>query len=55
MGWMVGDLMRCVDVLLYWPGIDKERIIMLGAVAGGADPAIERNSSSASILGPHGP
>ncbi len=39
MGWMVGDLMRCVDVLLSRPGIDKERIIMLGAVAGGADPA----------------
>lgn len=38
-GWMVWDLMRCVDVLLGRPGIDKEKIIMLGAVAGGADPA----------------
>lgn len=39
MGWMVWDLMRCVDVLLSQPGIDKERILLLGAVAGGADPA----------------
>jgi len=39
MGWMVWDLMRCVDVLLARPGIDREKIIVLGAVAGGADPA----------------
>jgi len=39
MGWMVWDLMRGVDVLLKQPGIDKSRIIMLGAVAGGGDPA----------------
>src|SRR4029077_645055 len=39
MGWMVWDLMRCVDVLLARRGIDKERIILLGAVAGGGDPA----------------
>jgi cephalosporin-C deacetylase-like acetyl esterase len=38
-GWMVWDLMRGVDVLLSQPGIDKERIILLGAVAGGGDPA----------------
>ncbi|HEY7157173.1 MAG TPA: acetylxylan esterase [Gemmataceae bacterium] len=38
-GWMVWDLMRGVDVLLSRPGIDKERIILLGAVAGGGDPA----------------
>jgi cephalosporin-C deacetylase-like acetyl esterase len=39
MGWMVWDLMRCVDVLFNRPGIDKERVLLLGAVAGGADPA----------------
>jgi dienelactone hydrolase len=39
MGWMVWDLMRCVDVLDQQPGIDKNRIILLGAVAGGGDPA----------------
>src|SRR5262249_57595127 len=39
MGWMVWDLMRGVDVLLKQPGIDPARIIMLGAVAGGGDPA----------------
>ena len=39
MGWMVWDLMRGVDVLLHLPGIDAKRIILLGAVAGGGDPA----------------
>ncbi|HEY2911389.1 MAG TPA: CocE/NonD family hydrolase [Gemmataceae bacterium] len=39
MGWMVWDLMRGVDVLLKQEGIDKNRIILLGAVAGGGDPA----------------
>ena len=39
MGWMVWDLMRGVDVLLKQKNIDKDRIIMLGAVAGGGDPA----------------
>jgi dienelactone hydrolase len=38
-GWMVWDLMRGVDLLLSRPGIDKERICLLGAVAGGGDPA----------------
>ena len=38
-GWMVWDLMRGVDLLLARPGIDKDRIILLGAVAGGGDPA----------------
>jgi cephalosporin-C deacetylase-like acetyl esterase len=38
-GWMVWDLRRCVDLLLSRPGIDKERILLLGAVAGGGDPA----------------
>src|SRR5204863_7216568 len=39
MGWMAWDLMRGVDVLLSRPGVDKERIILLGSVAGGGDPA----------------
>jgi cephalosporin-C deacetylase-like acetyl esterase len=38
-GWMVWDLMRGVDLLLEQPGIDSERIILLGSVAGGGDPA----------------
>jgi cephalosporin-C deacetylase-like acetyl esterase len=38
-GWMVWDLMRGVDLLLSRPGIDRERIVLLGAVAGGGDPA----------------
>jgi dienelactone hydrolase len=39
MGWMVWDLMRGVDLLYQQKGIDKNRIILLGAVAGGGDPA----------------
>lgn len=38
-GWMAGDLMRGVDVLLSRPGVDPKRILLLGAVAGGGDPA----------------
>src|ERR1051326_1588801 len=38
-GWMVWDLMRGVDLLLARPGIDKDRIILLGSVAAGGDPA----------------
>ncbi len=37
-GWMVWDLRRGVDLLLSRPGIDRERIVLLGAVAGGGDP-----------------
>jgi hypothetical protein len=39
MKWMVWDLMRSIDLLLERPYIDPKRIIMLGAVAGGGDPA----------------
>ncbi len=39
MGWMVWDLMRGVDLLLAHPGVDRDKIIILGAVAGGGDPA----------------
>jgi cephalosporin-C deacetylase-like acetyl esterase len=37
-GWMVWDLMRGVDLLLDQPGVDSNRIMLLGAVAGGGDP-----------------
>jgi hypothetical protein len=39
MKWMVWDLERGVDVLLERPYIDPKRIVLLGAVAGGGDPA----------------
>ena len=39
MGWMAWDLSRGVDLLVSRPGIDKDRIITIGAVAGGGDPA----------------
>src|SRR5262249_39367189 len=39
MGWMAWDNMRCVDLLLSKPGIDPAKIILLGSVAGGGDPA----------------
>ena len=38
-GWMAGDIRRGVDLLLARPGIDANRIVLLGAVAGGGDPA----------------
>jgi dienelactone hydrolase len=37
MGWMVWDLMRGLDVCLARPGADKDRVILLGAVAAGGD------------------
>lgn len=39
MKWMVWDLMRGIDVLVERADIDSSRIILLGAVAGGGDPA----------------
>lgn len=36
--WMVWDLMRGVDLLLSRDGIDPDKIILIGAVAGGGDP-----------------
>lgn len=38
-GWMAWDLTRCADVLLSIKGVDAERLILLGGVAGGGDPA----------------
>ncbi len=39
MGWMAWDLMRGLDVLETFPSIDRERIALMGGVAGGGDPA----------------
>jgi cephalosporin-C deacetylase-like acetyl esterase len=39
MKWMVWDIRRGVDFLLERPEIDAKRIVLLGAVAGGGDPA----------------
>jgi dienelactone hydrolase len=39
MKWMVWDIMRGVDLLLDRKDIDGQRIVLLGAVAGGGDPA----------------
>jgi hypothetical protein len=38
MGWMVKDIMRSVDLLLEL-GADPTKILCLGSVAGGGDPA----------------
>jgi dienelactone hydrolase len=38
-GWMARDLVRGVDLLLARPGVDPERIVLVGAVAGGGDAA----------------
>jgi hypothetical protein len=37
--WMVWDLMRGIDLLLERPEVDPNRIVLLGSVAGGGDPA----------------
>lgn len=39
MGWQAWDLMRGLDVALARPGADKDRVILLGAVAAGGDLA----------------
>lgn len=39
MGWFAWDYMRGVDLLLAREGVDAKRIAILGAVAGGGDPA----------------
>ena len=38
-GWMAWDMMRGGDVLLAQPNVDPKKLILLGAVAGGGDPA----------------
>jgi cephalosporin-C deacetylase-like acetyl esterase len=37
--WMAWDIIRGIDLLLERKDIDKDKIILLGAVAGGGDPA----------------
>ncbi len=37
--WMVWDIMRGVDLLLERKDVDENHIVLLGAVAGGGDPA----------------
>ncbi len=37
--WIVWDVMRGVDLLVERPDVDKSKIILLGAVAAGGDPA----------------
>lgn len=39
MKWMVWDLMRGIDLLAERPEVDPNRIVVLGSVAGGGDPA----------------
>ena len=39
MGWLAWDLIRAVDLLYARPDVDRDRILMIGAVAGGAEPA----------------
>jgi dienelactone hydrolase len=39
LGWMVWDLRRGIDLLLAQPGTDKDKIILLGSVAAGGEPA----------------
>jgi dienelactone hydrolase len=39
MGWMAWDTMRGLDVVLQRAPIDRKKIILLGSVAGGGDPA----------------
>jgi dienelactone hydrolase len=38
-GWMVWDLMSGVDLLCSREGVDESRIVLIGSVAGGGDPA----------------
>jgi cephalosporin-C deacetylase-like acetyl esterase len=59
-GWMVWDLRRGVDLLLEQPGIGKDKIAILGAVAGGGDPAavtaaLDRRISAAAPFNFGGP
>jgi len=39
MGWMVSDNRRALDVLCGLKQVDPKRVILIGAVAGGGDPA----------------
>ncbi len=39
MGWMAWDTMRGLDVVLQRASIDRDKVVLLGSVAGGGDPA----------------
>ncbi len=39
MGWLAWDLIRAVDLLYERPDVDRDRIILIGSVAGGGEPA----------------
>lgn len=39
LGWMAWDTMRGLDVLLQRASIDRDKVVLLGSVAGGGDPA----------------
>ena len=39
LGWMVEDLVRALDLLAERPDVDRERVVMIGSVAGGGDIA----------------
>ncbi|MGH9469229.1 MAG: hypothetical protein ACRD1N_02670 [Terriglobia bacterium] len=39
MTWMAVDIERGIDLLIEQPGVNRNQIILLGAVAGGGDPA----------------
>lgn len=39
--WMMWDTMRGIDLLCARPEVDKDQIILMGAAAGGGDPAAE--------------
>jgi dienelactone hydrolase len=59
-GWMVWDLRRGIDLLLAQPGIDKDKIIVLGSVAGGGEPAavtaaLDKRVAAAAVFNFGGP
>jgi dienelactone hydrolase len=60
LGWMVWDLRRGIDLLLAQPGIDKDKIILLGSVAAGGEPAavtaaLDRRVAAAAVFNFGGP
>jgi dienelactone hydrolase len=60
MGWLCWDLRRGVDLLLAQPGVDREKVAVLGAVAGGGDPAavtaaLDRRVAAAVVFNFGGP
>lgn len=50
-GWLVWDLMRCVDVLLAQKGVDPKRVLMISEPAGGGDVAAVTAALDARITG----